>query len=60
MLQTISSRIVPGTVLVFDEYHGITNWQNGEFLAWAQYVSENNLCYDYIAFAPQGAAIVVK
>ena len=60
VLQTISSRIVPGTVLVFDEYHGIPNWQNGEFLAWAQYVSENNLCYDYIAFAPQGAAIVVK
>lgn len=60
VLQTIASRIVPGTVLVFDEYHGIPNWKNGEFLAWSQFVQKNNFKHHYIAFAPQGAAILVK
>jgi len=33
VLEQISPRLVPGSVIVFDEYHSYPNWQNGEFRA---------------------------
>lgn len=60
VLNLIAERIVPGTVIVFDEYLGFPNWQNGEFKAWSECVNAKGLRYEYIAFAPQQAAIRIN
>lgn len=61
VLESLRDRILPETIVVFDEYQGIPNWQNGERLAWKNFLSSNkkNIGYEYIAFAPQGAAIKI-
>src|SRR5262249_3970008 len=56
VLSLLRSRIVPGTIIIFDEYLGFPNWQNGEWLAWRQFVERRGLKYRYLAFADTPAA----
>jgi len=59
LLALLKDRIVPGTVIIFDEYIGFTNWQRGEFLAWRNFVEANNLQYRYLAFSNTPTALQV-
>ncbi len=49
----------PGLFILFDEYFAYPNWQNGEFLAWQEFCSENSINYKYIAFASEQALIQI-
>ena len=51
VLSLLGERIVPGTVIVFDEYLGFPNWQRGEFRAWQQFIEARGLRYRYLAFS---------
>jgi hypothetical protein len=42
-------RIVPGTLILFDEYFGFHGWENCEFKAWQEYCKINNIKYKYLA-----------
>jgi hypothetical protein len=42
-------RIVPGTIILFDEYFGFHGWEDHEFKAWQEYCNKNNVKYKYIA-----------
>jgi hypothetical protein len=57
VLSLIGDRIVSGTILIFDEYHGFVNWRNGEYRAWQEFVNEKRFVYEYIGFAPTQAAV---
>lgn len=59
VLELVADRIVPGTVIVFDEYLGFPNWENGEFKAWAECVKTRGFKYEYLAFSPQQAAVKI-
>lgn len=59
VLNLLKKRIVSGTVIVFDEYLGIPNWQRGEYKAWKELVLAEGLNYEYLAFSPQAALIKV-
>lgn len=59
VLTLLADRIVPGTVVVLDDYLGFPNWKNGEFLAWQQFIAERGLKYRYLAFGTTPAAILV-
>jgi hypothetical protein len=43
------TRILPGTMILFDEYFGFHGWENCEFKAWQEYCKDNNVKYKYIA-----------
>ncbi|WP_075968138.1 class I SAM-dependent methyltransferase [Immundisolibacter cernigliae] len=43
-------RIVPGTIIVFDEYFNYPGWEEGEFKAFQEFVSIQNLEYEYIGY----------
>jgi hypothetical protein len=58
-LEVFASWIVEGTILVFDEHHGYPNWRNGEFKAWNEFVKEREVCFQYLAFSEQQAAIKI-
>jgi hypothetical protein len=60
ILKNFSDRIVPGTVLIFDEYFNYPNWRNHEFKAWQEFVSDHQLLYDYIAVSASGGSVAVK
>jgi hypothetical protein len=59
-LQLVSPRIIPGTILVFDEYFGYRGWKLGEYKAWQECVRESGLEYEYIAFSLQAVAVRVS
>lgn len=59
LLKKINKRITKDTIIIFDEYIGYPNWENNEFLAWQNFVKNNNIKYKYIAFANQQAAIQI-
>ena len=50
VLEHLGNRIVPGTVIVFDEYFCNPNWRNDEYKAFQEAVRENDWRYAYIAF----------
>lgn len=57
VLDAFRERIVPGTVLVFDEYYNYPNWREHEFKAFQEFVAANGLRYKYVGFSTlQGQA----
>ena len=53
----LSDRIVPGTVILFDEYFNFPNWENHEFKAFKEFVAKKAVKYTYLGFARQQAAV---
>ena len=58
----IESRIVPGTVIFFDEYFGFNDWRNHEFKAFQEAVKRNGWRYDYLAvnIYAYNAAVMIR
>lgn len=50
-LEAMAARIVPGTVLVFDEYLVNDRWRDDEFKAFQEMVARRGWSYDYLAFS---------
>lgn len=51
ILNNLGSRIEPGTIIIFDEYFNYPNWQEHEYKAFQEFVKDNNIKYEYIAFS---------
>jgi len=60
ILEAIHSRIVPGTVLVFDEYLGTPTWRQDEFRAWRECCKRFGWRYEYLAFGLSSNQAVVR
>lgn len=62
VLDNLRGRIVPGTVVVFDEYFNYPGWEDGEFRAWAEFVREHRVVYKYLGYttAWNSVAVVVE
>jgi len=50
VLARISDRLSPESVVIFDDYHGVWGFREGQFRAWAEFVAMNGLAYRYTAF----------
>ncbi|KTD57492.1 TylF/MycF/NovP-related O-methyltransferase [Legionella shakespearei] len=48
VLDELGKQIIPGTVIVFDEYIGNPNWREDEFKAFQEWVKENRVKYRYL------------
>ena len=61
VLKELKDQIVPGTVIIFDEYFNKPGWQLDEFKAWQEHVTMYNVKYKYIGYVSrhQKAAIQV-
>jgi hypothetical protein len=53
-----ASRIVPGTIILFDEYFNFPFWQEHEFKAFQEFVQDNNVNFQYIGVS--GVRVGVK
>lgn len=56
----LADRIVPGTVIVFDEYFNYPNWRQHEFRAFQEFVAAKGVRYEYIAFAAKNGHVMVR
>lgn len=59
ILDNSKGKIVTGTIIVFDDYCNHPNWRQGEYRAWQQYVSDNNIQYRYLYVAGMSVAIEI-
>ena len=46
----LADKIVAGTIVVFDEYFNYPGWQNGEFLAFKEFIASSGLKYEYLTY----------
>jgi hypothetical protein len=60
VLEGLRSRIVPGTVILFDEYINYPGWEQDEFRAFQEFVARHGVAYDYIGFASSHYSVAVK
>jgi hypothetical protein len=59
VLTVLADRIVPGTVIVFDEYLNYPGWQAHEFKAFREFCAERRVAYRYLAFTPVKFSVAV-
>jgi hypothetical protein len=60
VLTQLRRRIVPGTVIVFDEYFNYPDWKRHEFLAFQEFINSQQLRYEYIGLVPCYEQVAVR
>ena len=60
VLTELKTRIVPGTVIIFDEYMNYPGWQLDEFRAWQEFVQANSVKYEYIGRVSRHQKVAVR
>jgi len=60
VLEYLADQIVPGTVIVFDEYFNFPGWQQDEFRAWQEFVAKKQLKYEYLGFVSGHQEVAVR
>lgn len=50
VLSHLREKIVPGTVIVFDEYFNYPGWREGEYKAFQEFIKTTGLRYEYLAY----------
>ena len=58
ILDLLGKRFHKGTILIFDEYFNYPNWKNHEFKAFQEFVTKNNIAYEYLSFTNQESVTV--
>lgn len=59
VLDNLKTRIVSGTVILFDEYFGYPRWRDNEFKAWQEFCKNNNIKYEYLAMGQMQVLVKV-
>lgn len=59
VLDCLADRLVPGTVIQFDEYFNYPGWRQHEFKAFQELVAKRNLTYRYHSFLRRHQAVCV-
>ena len=59
IFQALRERILPGTVIVFDEYFNYPGWRGHEFKAFQEFIKETGLSYKYIGLSGEKGHVAV-
>lgn len=60
VLNEVNQQIVPGTVIVFDEYIGNKTWRDDEFKAFQEWVEAHQVRYMYLAVSFYSKQVAVR
>ena len=59
IFRSLGPRIVPGTVIVFDEYFNHPTWRQDEHKAFQEFIAERRIGFDYIGYVPSHQQVCV-
>ena len=59
VLDLLGDRLVPGTIVLFDEYFNYHGWEDGEYRAWEEFATKNEIRYEYLAFSRNDEQVVL-
>jgi hypothetical protein len=60
VLDILGDRIVPGTVIQFDEYFNYPGWQQGEWKAFDEFVAARQVQFEYLGFCDKHEQVAMK
>jgi hypothetical protein len=60
ILNSLKDNIVPGTVIIFDEYMNYPGWQLDEFKAWQEHCQMYGVKYEYIGRVSKHQKVAVR
>jgi predicted O-methyltransferase YrrM len=60
VLKLLKDRLQTGTIIEFDEYFNYPNWQQHEYKAWQEFVTEHNIKYQYLAITASEGRVAIK
>ena len=60
VLKNLHTQIVPGTVIIFDEYLNYPGWQRDEFAAWKEFCRNYDVKYEYIGRVSRHQQVAVR
>lgn len=60
IFEALGDHIVPGTVIVFDEYFNYPNWKAHEHRAFQEYEARSGRRFSYIGYSIQQVAVVAQ
>ena len=60
VLEGMADRIVPGTVIQFDEFFGYPGWKNGEYKAFTEFVTSRPIRWRFIGYSNEQAAVLIE
>ena len=60
ILDTLKDNIVPGTVIIFDEYLNYPGWELDEFRAWQEYCKMYGVKYEYIGRVSKHQKVAIR
>lgn len=60
ILDSLSNRIVPGTVIVFDEFFNYPGWRQHEYRAFNEFVRTFERKFEYLGFVPRHQQVCVR
>ena len=56
----LTNFILSGTIIVFDEYFNYSGFENGEYLAFKEFIKRNDLDYVYLAYNSIHEQVAIK
>lgn len=59
VLSELIQLVRPGTLILFDEFHGFPNWMNHEYKAFTEVISENQIKFKFRAFSNMQALVEI-
>ena len=59
IFEQLRGRIVPGTVIVFDEYFNYPGWRAHEYKAFQEFIATSGLGYRYLGFSAEKGHVAV-
>ncbi len=56
----LKDQIVPGTIILFDEYFNYDGWEQHEHKAFREFIEETNLNFTYLAYNQYHEQVLVR
>jgi predicted O-methyltransferase YrrM len=56
----VGPRLVPGSIIAFDEYFNYPGWQQHEHRAWTEFVARTGITFEYLAYTVNHEQLVVR
>src|SRR5256885_8322811 len=60
VFEQIGDLLLPGSIVVFDEYLNYHGWKNHEFKAWQEFVEASRVKYSYRGFCGRGGQVFLR
>jgi hypothetical protein len=60
VLEALAGRIVPGTVVVFDEYFNYPGWEQHEHRAWEEFTARYAVDFEHLGFTADDEQVSVR